>query len=248
VYSRALLRTSPAKRNEEFHTCAKIYLTSDRPWHPNSDALARAERDFVDSIERDLFDPRAVSQHPTRMREQEGSVSLDRDSNSDSEMRGLPDEDDEDSYFDNLEIEGPTRITVQGAGNPTVNGVYSQDGYFENALCYTMDGVWNNTRCKISIFMRNVSNSTKHWYISIVPVSRNPGTTADIDFYTAPVSDESVTIPPRSGWIKTTSQGLDPPPTILFQEQDHFDLQGSLVRQTLPAEIMGRMSKRGRFS
>jgi hypothetical protein len=215
--------TSYKPTKAEFHTLPRIYLTSDGHWHPYSDDLARAERSHLDSIERDLASPKGVSPQPTEMREHEGLVSLDHNANPDCENRGLPDsdKDDEDYHinnFDNLELEGPSHITVQGAGNPTVNGVYSQDGYFENALRYAMDGVWNHTHHKISIFMCNVSNSTKHWYISVVPAGRTPGTTADVDFYTAPISEHSATLPPKSGWIKT-GEGLDPPPTISFREQ-----------------------------
>jgi ubiquitin carboxyl-terminal hydrolase 9/24 len=123
-------------------------------------------------------------------------------------------DDSDDSFFVytllGLETAGPSHITVRGAGNPAVNGVYTRDGYFERSIRYGKEGFWNNEPCKFSIFACVVSNGTKHWYISIVPYGRRPGTTADIDFYT---TEFSTRVPPRTGWI-TTVEGMDPPPTV----------------------------------
>ena len=183
-------------------------------------------------IERELLDStRGVPLHQNQMRadygprEQETAISLEHNTNSDSDMGGMHDseDEDEDSQFDNLDLagsasEGPTHISVEGAGNPAVDGIYSQDGFFESAIRYVMDGNWNNNCCKFYIFLSNVSNNTKHWYISIVPYGCNPGTSTDIDFYTTPITEKSVTVPPKTGWVKT-AEGKDPPPTLFYRDQ-----------------------------
>ena len=107
----------------------------------------------------------------------------------------------------------PTRIVVEGAGNIAVNGEYVQDWYFERRPQYVKDGTWNGMRYKFFIFLCNVSNNTKHWYISVVPYGGNPGTSTDIDFYTAPMTEVSGYIPPKTGWAKA-AEGKDPAPTL----------------------------------
>jgi hypothetical protein len=114
--------------------------------------------------------------------------------------------------------DGPSHISVEGAGNDAVNGHYIQDGFFEHALRYSRDGIWKNKRHKIYIISCNVSNYTKHWYITIVPPGSNPGTSSDIDFYTAPVTQESLTVPPKRGWTKA-AEGIDPPPRLIHRDQ-----------------------------
>jgi ubiquitin carboxyl-terminal hydrolase 9/24 len=147
----------------------------------------------------------------------------DRNTNSDSEL-GMQDseEDEEDSHFDNGDVgapihDGPTQIIVDGAGNPAVNGAYIQHGVFENALRYVRDGIWNNSRQHFNIFLCNVSNNTRHWYISIVPHGISPGTSSDIDFYTAPVTADSVVVPPKVGWAKA-GEGKDPAPRLIHRD------------------------------
>jgi ubiquitin carboxyl-terminal hydrolase 9/24 len=158
-------------------------------------------------------------------REPETPLStLEHNTNSDSEV-GMQDseEDEEDSHFDNIDVgvsvgDGPSHILIDGAGNPAVNGIYVQHGYFVSAIRYVRNGMWNNTRHQFFIFLCNVSNNTKHWYISIVPHNANPGTSSDIDFYTAPMTATSLTIPPRHGWTKT-GEGKDPPPRLTHRDQ-----------------------------
>jgi ubiquitin carboxyl-terminal hydrolase 9/24 len=147
------------------------------------------------------------------------TLVLDDDSNG-ADSDDLTDWSETDDY----RITDPSHVTVSGAGNPAVNGEYSFDGYvatpttrhFARSMRFGKEGFWNNQRCKFSIFWCIVSNRTKHWYISIVPYGRRPGTTADIDFYTAPVTEFSTRLPPRTCWIKTC-EGMDPPPTLEFQ-------------------------------
>lgn len=117
---------------------------------------------------------------------------------------------------DEEDSQAPTHVLVRGAGCDEVNGCFHQDGYFEMAAKFAMEGTWRNVRQRFLIFQCNVSNNTKHWYISIVPYDGSPGTASDIDFYTAPATGEHVRLPPETGWIKS-QQGLDPPPTLEFR-------------------------------
>jgi ubiquitin carboxyl-terminal hydrolase 9/24 len=177
-------------------------------------------------VERDLAESRFVPQRQNLARidhdprEYDDILHHDHNTHSDSDMAGMHDseEEDEDSHFNDLDLgpsgnDGPTHVVVQGAGNPAVDGTYSQDGFFESACRYVKDGYWGPQRTKFYIFLCNVSNNTKHWYISIVPYGSNPGTSSDIDFYTAPMTETSRHLPPQTGWVKT-SEGKDPVPTL----------------------------------
>ncbi len=192
-------------------------------------------------MERDLLDSH---QHPTsshgqvrvdynvRRESDVPGVPLDHHAHSDSE--GMPEvndseeEDDEDSRFDEMDTygHGPARVVVEGAGNPAVNGVYVRDGFFERASKFKRKGEYGSKPCDFSLFQCNVSNNTKHWYISIVPTGSVPGTSADTDFYSAPVTDLCTEFPPLSGWTKS-NEGHDPPPTLLYKDVAVVDDQES---------------------
>lgn len=181
-------------------------------------------------IERDLLDSRSVvtlhgqARGDYAARDADPTLPLEHNTHSDSDMAGTNDseDDDEDSHFDHTEgggntaNDGPYQIIIRGAGNAAVNGVYHQDGYFETTCRYVMEGKWNGSRHKFYIFQCNVSNNTKHWYISIVPPNQSPGTSSDIDFYTAPVSADCERVPPTTGWIKA-NEGREQPPTLEYR-------------------------------
>jgi len=129
-------------------------------------------------------------------------------------------DEDADSQFelgdnvDGVANDGPYQVVVANAGNGACNGVYHQDGYFSEACRYVMEGRGtNNSIARYYIFQCNVSNNTKHWYISIVPRGSNPGTSSDIDFYSAPVTETCRRVPPCDGWVKAPV-GTDPPPVL----------------------------------
>ena len=182
------------------------------------------------SIARELLDPRSAAMHENQARgdytprNAENAIPSDHHTHSDSDMGGMNDseEDDEDSQFDAVNAFGPTgstpndgphQIIVEGAGNSVVNGVYNQDGYFEGICRYVKDGTWNSTPYKFYILQCHVSNNTKHWYISIVPYGSTPGTSSDIDFYTAPLGNASRRIPPVGDWT-IANEGRAPAPQL----------------------------------
>jgi ubiquitin carboxyl-terminal hydrolase 9/24 len=187
-------------------------------------------------MERDLFEPfhqmgtsQARGDYSVRREPDDSGVSLDQHHHSDSDgMPGIQDsEDDEDdeSRYEEMDLyhDGPARVIVSGAGNPSVNGVYTKDGYFERAFKFSKIGEYNGKSAMYAIFQCNVSNNTKHWYISIIPANGQPGTNEDVDFYSVGVKLESRVTPPYTGWTKS-SKGQDPPPSISFKESGTGDV------------------------
>ena len=185
-------------------------------------------------MERDLLDHH--NSHSNQMRgdysgRREGdssAIQLDHHHHSDSDMPGMNDseeDDDDDSRYEEMEpsyAEGPARILVEGAGNPLVNGTYSRDGYHERACKYSKHGEYKGENVLFSLFQCNVSNNTKHWYISIVPSNGQPGTNTDVDFYSAPVTESCAELPPAVGWTKS-NEGHDPPPQVVFSRDNGID-------------------------
>jgi hypothetical protein len=127
-------------------------------------------------------------------------------------------EDEGDQYFDH-------KVLVQGAGLDVVNGEYVMTTRFDNVGKYTRVAPWQDQNHEFSLFRCNTSNGAKHWYISIVPLGVQPGTSTDIDFYSAPVSTAEPNFPPANGW-STASEGKGPPPTvsISYEEEPTFDV------------------------
>jgi hypothetical protein len=110
----------------------------------------------------------------------------------------------------------PPRILVQCSGTPDVNGIYSRDGLFQGVSMYNRPGTYNGEPCLYSMFQCClVGSKTKRWFISVIPKSGRPGTNQDIDFFSALVTQDCSTMPPKRGWLKS-SDGADPPPTLLF--------------------------------
>lgn len=179
-------------------------------------------------MERDLLDSHHQSGHGQVTNDQSGrredempGVPLDHHHSDSEGMPGVNDseEDDDDSRFEDMDTygQGPANVVIEGAGNPAVNGVYTRDGFFERANKYSRSGEYDGKTCQFSVFKCNVSNNTKHWYISIVPVKGAPGTSADTDFYSAPVTETCIDLPPQTGWTKS-NEGQDPPPTLMFKD------------------------------
>jgi len=140
---------------------------------------------------------------------------MDSYTHSDSDMLNHDSDDDEDDYYD----ERREQVLVQGAGLEIVNGEYSRTTMFDGVGKYAKLGIWQDQSHEFSLFRCNTSNNTKHWYISIVPHGVQPGTSTDIDFYSAPVSSEDPDFPPSHGWT-TSSEGKASTPTLMVQFDD----------------------------
>jgi hypothetical protein len=175
-------------------------------------------------MERDLFQrsDEVSTRHPARLdysrRDEENSAApiSDNHPHSDSDMPLHSDEEEDEDFEDVDPFREQEGVLVQGAGLDAVNGMYKRVGAFENVGKYCKIAYWQDQNHEFSLFRCNTSNNTKHWYISIVPMGVQPGTSTDIDFYSAPLSDKDPDHPPSMGWTKS-SEGLDPAPQVIMQ-------------------------------
>lgn len=180
------------------------------------------------SLDRDLFEPPQHAGHGQsrgdysgRRDNDDAEVHLDHNHHSDSDVNpGMNESDDDDSRVDEYpEPSEVLNIRVSNAGNTDVNGLYVRDGRCEGVDKYSRNGEFKNKKCRFSLFKCNVSNNTQHWYISVVPDGRDPGTVQDTDFYSASVTAEYENLPPPGGWNKC-NEGLHPTPTLTFERED----------------------------
>ena len=119
-----------------------------------------------------------------------------------------------------------SKVFVEGAGLPEVNGTYIQGGVHEGIPMYNKEGVWRDREEVFRIFLCTYSNGNKSWCISIVPKGKEPGKTTDVDFYECPVtygnkgggvgpyagmSENGLGIVPSRGW-KLVNFGQPPTP------------------------------------
>lgn len=166
------------------------------------------------SLERDLQSHSShAPDHPTIMHSSHHRNT--QNSHSDSDAMGTQDSDDDSHLFRDLTgFHGPDEIIITGAGLDAVNGAYFSEGIANDARMYVKQGgVWKGEHRRFTLFHCSVSNGTKHWYISIIPDGQQPGTTSDIDFYSAPSNNGSE--PPASGWTKGP-EGRLPVPRLEF--------------------------------
>jgi ubiquitin carboxyl-terminal hydrolase 9/24 len=199
-----------------------IYLRGVMEWmNEHRQLWSFMERDLLDTHHHPGYrQPRGGYSAPREP--DDGGISLDQHHHSDSDgMHGIHDseEEDEESRVEEMEFynEGPAAVAITGAGNAAVNGLYVKDGHHDGTFKYSRTGEHQGERAIYSIFKCNVSNNTKHWYISVVPHGAQPGTSSDIDFYSAPVSNESNELPPLSGWVKA-HEGTEPLPTLTYRD------------------------------
>jgi hypothetical protein len=126
------------------------------------------------------------------------------------------DSDDSEDFDDNYY--GREVVNVHGAGLDVVNGEYERNGEFDSVGKYTKTGLWRDQNHEFSLFRCNTSSNYKYWYISIVPMDVQPGTSSDIDFYSAPVSRHDPDFPPEHGWRKS-DLGREPAPQVTMMPQ-----------------------------
>ena len=111
-------------------------------------------------------------------------------------------------------------LIVSSAGSEDVNGMYinQHDKMYNDAPFFTKPGTYEGDAITYSIFKYGEEDSI--WYISILPPTKDPGTSADIDFYASPpdFTGDYKQIPPTRDW-KTCDganhKGIHPPPLII---------------------------------
>lgn len=123
--------------------------------------------------------------------------------------------DDDDSRSD--DDESVRVMIVEGCGVPEINGLYTKRGTFDGVPKYSRATRYHGKEEEFSLFRCKLTDNTRRWYISIVPMSAHPGTTKDIDFYAAVPfpSGENSHLPPKSKWMSIpNSGGILPAPSV----------------------------------
>ena len=146
-----------------------------------------------------------------------------RDLNADSSGSDTDEDDDPRLGGDSI-MDGPDDefATITGAGLAETNGLYQRTKEICDGLpVYRMQGTWRGRACSYCLFRCRLSNGEKKWFISYVPQGVKPGTTKDVDFYSAdPVAHYD--FPPEHGWT-SCSEGVDPSPTLRRHGRDMAD-------------------------
>jgi len=124
------------------------------------------------------------------------------------------------------------KVTVYGAGAEIINGVYVLSGESDSAGLYVKEGCqWKGKSVTFTLHRCLLHDDTRMWFISIIPPdAQNPGTDADIDFYTAEHNESTVStssprkdkdalkinkLPPIDGWaVVSGGNGISPPPKL----------------------------------
>ena len=130
-----------------------------------------------------------------------------------------------------------TYLTVEGAGNPEVDGNYSFKEIFKGAGWYEKDadGVLGaSSGYQFSVFKCPVEPNSQAWFISKTLIGKKPGTQDDLDYYSANPSDEALSYPePNLVWeVVDRNFGADPVPTVIPHVIDMDGLDTSLDSAT----------------
>ena len=116
------------------------------------------------------------------------------------------------------EEESHSGVVIMDCGVAEINGTYKKSGGYDSVPMYVCTSRYNGRDEEFSIFRCRLTDNTRRWYISIVPMNSHPGTTQDIDFYASGTPDTDG-FPPSEGWITigptSGGRGMDPPPKVL---------------------------------
>lgn len=127
-------------------------------------------------------------------------------------------------------------VVVSGAGMRNADGVYQFHSMFKSCGLYRKAGKYGNDAVVYSLYRCAMDNGELRWYISIVPDHREPGSTADIDFYCSAVSyregsrNDHDPRPPASNW-EAVDNRYRPAPTVVctYDGSDDSDRDDSLA-------------------
>jgi len=148
---------------------------------------------------------------------------------------------DEDSRSDE-EDDLIREMIVHNSGTSEINGIYIRAGSYDDVSKYTKRCFYEGRDEEFSLFRCKLTDNTRRWYISIVPMNSHPGTTKDIDFYAAAASyDDDSDLPPRNTWICIPNKGLPPSPEVypkicnvprsIYDEGDESHGPGTVVAE-----------------
>jgi hypothetical protein len=111
-------------------------------------------------------------------------------------------------------------VTVSGAGVIELNGEKKKKKILDEAASFEKASMYDGKLTVFCLYRCRMNDNTHNWYISIPPKDSDPGTGADIDFYTAPSQYDRLyplddRLPPKTTWSKCRgSSGPVACPTI----------------------------------
>ena len=137
----------------------------------------------------------------------------DRSGRRDGGHQNADDESDSDEHSSSDEDEDLIHeMIVQNCGTPEINGTYKRAGSHDGVSKFTKRCFYDGKDDEFSLFRCKLTDNTKRWYISIVPMNSHPGTSKDIDFYAAFTDGNH---PPRHNWqLAVNSKGKSPTPEV----------------------------------
>lgn len=160
--------------------------------------------------------PVVVQRHPSASNHQQFS-----DSNVVQGIGNDSDAEDEDYRFDQGEnlprvLVRCEKVEVCGAGLEVVNGIYREAGFVDGVAKYTKPAILSGKSVELSLYRCQLQDTSRKWFISVVPEGQLPGTSKDIDYYWAPCSTDvkGNVVPPEGGWESAKNNGVLPPPLL----------------------------------
>jgi len=98
-------------------------------------------------------------------------------------------------------------VMVSGASNVEMNGTYRREGFNDFVFKYVKDSSpVEYPGGQFIIYRCQLSNNDRRWYMSFVKTGSSPGTTQDVDFYSAPNQPQTLNYnphdPPSEGWLR----------------------------------------------
>jgi hypothetical protein len=121
-------------------------------------------------------------------------------------------------------------MIVNKSGTPEINGIYSRAGSDDDVSKYTKRCFYDGRHVEFTLFRCKLTDNTRRWYISIVPMNSHPGTTKDIDFYAAAVMPgDDGDLPPRHTWMCIPNKGLSPSPEVYSNTDEDDESHAAIV-------------------
>jgi len=120
-------------------------------------------------------------------------------------------------------------VEVSSAGTEVINGVYREDGMVDGVSKYSKPVIIGGRNAELSLYRCQLQDSSRKWFISVVPGGQPPGTNKDIDYYWAPCINDvkGNFFPPEQGWELVKGHGELPIPLIRVIIADEEDMNVS---------------------
>ena len=137
-----------------------------------------------------------------------------------------------------------TRVIVEGAGAPEVNGEYTYRGVKFHSGMFSRPGVYEDKQVTFTLYKCNVHANGFQWFISITPEGEQPGTNHDIDFYYAHTKMNVELLPPTTwGILQAPAVSKLPAPIVRCESPILPEMPDSLLRLVDTAAIATTMDE-----